>query len=70
MSLDYSKQISIPCPKCGHKHSKSLRWIQDNNRGSMPCVCGVNINLNADELLQGFSDIEKRLQSFLKGFGK
>ncbi len=51
--------ISIPCPKCGKKHEKTIGWIKTNDK--IACTCGVTIKLKRDDLVQGVDQAQKAL---------
>jgi hypothetical protein len=66
-----NQTISIPCPECGHKTRKSIRWIRAHDE--FTCQCGVVIRLERDKLLAGLEKAEgaiANLKRRLRNFGK
>lgn len=64
-------EIAIPCPKCGQKHKKSVRWIRANKE--LSCPCGAVVALEADELLEGIEQADEAIDKFgadIKAIGK
>lgn len=60
--------IDIPCPGCGHKHRKTLGWIQANDH--IACVCGASIELEKSGLTRGLDEVEKSLSDFKRNLGR
>ncbi|WP_411906297.1 hypothetical protein [Rhizobium mayense] len=67
-----NKSISIPCPGCGQKTSKTIAWIKAND--NFICDgCGRPITIKAEELLSGLEEAKKAIADFkrnLRGIGK
>ncbi len=53
------QEIDIPCPQCGHESSKSVRWLQANER--FTCACGAVIVLEHEQFRAGIKQAEKSL---------
>lgn len=61
-----SQTIDIPCPKCGKRHAKAVRWLKTNNH--FTCTCGVRIDLDASEFRAKIANAEKQIRDLTKGF--
>lgn len=56
-------EIDVPCPACGHKTKKSLRWLNANRE--MDCAgCGATVGLDNEELRAGIQRANKALDEF------
>lgn len=63
--------VAIPCPACGRKTKKSIRWIKTHTQ--LACACGVVTRLEASQFRRQIAAAERalaRFQSALKQLNK
>lgn len=66
-----SHAITLPCPGCGQKHSKTVGWLKAHKHIS--CVCGARIDVDLTKFDQGIATAQKGLDDFeatLRKLGK
>lgn len=64
-----SKQITLSCPKCGHKSQETLGRLQDNPR--LVCrKCGVTIAVDADDFRRIVSGAEREIDNIIDSIKK
>lgn len=49
--------LDLPCPKCGKKTKKTVRWVKANKQ--FTCSCGTAITLDADQFRAEIAKLEK-----------
>ena len=63
-----SKSIGLPCPKCGHKTSKTIAWIKAHDE--FVCdSCDANVRMNKQDLLAGLDQAEESIAKLRKSLG-
>lgn len=62
MSLFDNFEFPIKCPTCGHEEIKNLSWIKTNKSFSCP-VCNCTIEIEADEMIDGYESLEKVIKN-------
>jgi len=61
--------IDIPCPNCGHKNPKTIRWIKSHNE--LVCAgCNRTIALEKESLMRGLQQVDKSTKDFKSPFRK
>lgn len=65
-SLFDSQTISIPCPKCGKDHAKSVAWLKANKH--IACACGGHLDIDRSQFLTQIAKAEKQMRDLLKNF--
>ena len=58
-SLD-SHELGFPCPKCGHKLSKTFGWLKTHTNITCP-GCSASIDLKTDQLLRTVAKVEQEV---------
>ncbi|QQF02875.1 hypothetical protein [Sinorhizobium meliloti] len=62
-------EIGVPCPKCGHKTTKTIAWIKAHD--DFACSgCGATIAVEANELVAGIQKAEQSLAKLRKSLGQ
>ncbi len=61
MSVFDDKTIGIQCPKCGHKHQKTIGWLKANNN-LIVCACSVTIRLDKDEFVKSLRELDDAIE--------
>ena len=59
-------EISIPCPDCGKRAKKSMKWVQSHD--VLVCECGTSIDLDKAEETQATRRLRKSLKRIAKTF--
>ncbi|CAM5194630.1 Transposase OS=Bosea thiooxidans OX=53254 GN=SAMN05660750_03320 PE=4 SV=1 [Bosea thiooxidans] len=61
-------ELTVPCPDCGQKHTKTIGWIQTHDQ--FTCErCGERIHLDHDHLLAGLEKLDKTIADLRKSLG-
>jgi transcription elongation factor Elf1 len=42
--------LPVPCPHCGKKHKKTVRWLRTHKL--LACSCGESFDIDAKQLLR------------------
>ena len=66
-NLDESTPIDIPCPKCGHKLTKSIRELKTNTKFACP-KCGQGFD-SADFKAE-IQKVDKAIDDLKRQIGK
>lgn len=62
-------KISIPCPECGHKTNKTLRWIKAHSQYT--CAgCRKTVNLDSKDLTKELAGAEKAIEKLRRDIAK
>jgi len=59
----------MPCPQCGHKATKTIRWLKANDHFTCP-GCGQRIDLQRDEFLGDIAKADKLLKDFARDMNR
>ncbi len=63
----FDGDLDIPCPECGHETSISVGELQTNADPHVICGgCGKTIRIDADDLRDKLSEIQKSLDDLNK----
>lgn len=58
-----SQAIAIPCPKCGHQSSHTIRKLKTNPH--LTCSgCGQGFQIDATDMRRKIAEVEKTLANF------
>jgi hypothetical protein len=68
MALDDDLVIGIPCPGCGEKTAKTIRWLKANDH--FICGCAAVVTVDSTKLAAGLEDAKRRIDALTKGFRK
>ena len=70
MSNDFfdNQEIDLPCPNCGAKTRKSVRWIKNNSQ--FICSCGGVIDLKSEQFVRELRKVEVEIDKLKKSLGK
>lgn len=64
--------IDFPCPKCGHKHRKTVAWLKANRH--LTCSrCAANIAIDNSNFVSGIQKVDKAMDDLrrtLRSLGK
>jgi len=52
--------INVPCPECGKRTKKTMKWVQSNP--TMPCECGATVDLDANEETRAIRELKTALK--------
>ena len=65
------KPIDLPCPTCGQKNAKTLKWVAANNQ--FTCKCGQVVTFDNSQFKSEYNKAKKSLadlEKTLKNLGK
>jgi hypothetical protein len=60
MSFLDDAKIPIPCPGCGRKTEKTVRWLMHN--GQFTCSCGAVVKLDSGKFRQGVARADRAVE--------
>ena len=61
MSFLDDETVPIPCPSCGRKTEKTVRWLMHN--GQFACPCGAVIKLESGRFRQGVARADRAIEN-------
>ena len=58
-----NSRVELPCPKCGHKHAKTISWLKANRR--LACEsCRESITIDNSNFASGLKKADKSFEDF------
>ena len=60
--------LELPCPHCGKKTAKTVRWVKANQQ--FTCACGTAVTLDAEQFRAEIAKLDKAFASLGSMFKK
>jgi predicted RNA-binding Zn-ribbon protein involved in translation (DUF1610 family) len=68
-SIVDDQPLSIPCPNCGHKITKTIGWCRGN--GKLACAeCDFIACLDTRQVQQELAKVDQALSDFIQAFAQ
>lgn len=67
MSFLDDATVPIPCPGCGRKTEKTVRWLMHNR--DFTCACGASIKSESGRFRQGVATADRAIENLKRRHG-